>query len=391
MDAEVMLRQARAIGDDIRRLAEPVDEQVSAVLAQRWQRLVTRIRVVGCGDSLHAGLAAGWAFAAVPGVDYAAVPAFEYSAYPPAPWPPSTGRELVVAVSASGGTPSAIDAVRTATARGAETIAVVGRAGSPLAAAAGHCIVVPLPDAEPSPGIRTFNASLVALLLLARCLTAARGRGRGLARIWEGSPAIRDDAVVARRAELSGVADVVDATNDALAGRTAAVQEALADADALVVLGSGPSYGTARHAAAKLVEGAGILAHAQDIEEWRHVERFAIPADLPLIVVAPAGHSAERAARTATSAGALGRRVVVVAPEDPADATRLALPVVGTVGEALSPLAYQLFAPHLAACWADRLGRVPFRRGQPGFHPGPGAADTRSPGTGAADTRTPGA
>lgn len=357
--AEVMLRQVLALGDDIRQFTVPIDDELAGAVGIRERRKVTSIRVIGCGDSFHAGLAAGQAFREVQGLDYAALPAHEYAAYrAPAGPPPETGTELVVAVSASGGTPAAIEAVQAAAGRSATTLAITGRDQTALAEAAGRCAVAAITRPEPSPGIRTYSASLLALLLLARQFAADRGGAH-------------DDGAAGRRRELTMAADAVDATNEALGQRAAGVQEHIADAPAVVVAGSGPSFGTARHAAAKLAEGAGVLALAEELEEWRHVERFAGPASMPLLVVAPPGRSAGRAVQIAQFAAGLGRRVVMVAPEEAAAAASArVLPLSGMVAEDLSPLTCQLFAPHLAFHWACRLGREPFRRGEVGFHPG---------------------
>jgi glucosamine--fructose-6-phosphate aminotransferase (isomerizing) len=131
----------------------------------------------------------------------------------------------------------------------------------------------------------------------------------------------------------------------------------------MMMLGSGPSYGTALFAAAKIVEGAGVLAAGQDIEEWWHVERFAHPLDMPLFIIAPLGRSHRRAVEQAEAAGGLGRRIVAVACHDDISMhrhARMVLPVHGDVREEFSPLLYHLHASHVAAHIAGRLGRLPF-------------------------------
>ena len=64
-----------------------------------------------------------------------------------------------------------------------------------------------------------------------------------------------------------------------------------ADSPVLVMTGSGPSYGTALFAAAKMTETAGVFAAGQDLEEWCHVERLAYPDAMPVFVIAPPGRS----------------------------------------------------------------------------------------------------
>ena len=170
-----------------------------------------------------------------------------------------------------------------------------------MARTADRAIVVELPQKERSPGIRTYQASLLGLLLVAIQLGEMQAR--------QSQP--EADAL---RQELVALADVVDATNAAVKEPCQEVAEAVATAPTLVMLGSGPSYGTALFSAAKMVEAAGIFAMGQDLEEWWHVERFAYPVDMPVFVLAPPGRSHWRAGEVAATARGLGRRVIAVAP-----------------------------------------------------------------------------
>ena len=70
--------------------------------------------------------------------------------------------------------------------------------------------------------------------------------------------------------------------------------EVIADAPVMIMVGSGPSYGTALFSAAKIIEASGVFAVGQDLEEWSHVERYAYPDDMPIFVIAPPGRSHRR-------------------------------------------------------------------------------------------------
>ena len=142
----------------------------------------------------------------------------------------------------------------------------------------------------------------------------------------------------------------------------------IADTPTLVMVVSGPSYGTALFSAAKVVEAAGIFALGQDLEEWWHVERVAYPVDMPVFVIAPPGRSHWRAGDLAATARALGRRVIAVTHKDDTEVTRHAhavLPVQGEVREEFSPLLYHLFAGYVASYVAERLGRLLFQGDRP--------------------------
>ena len=192
------------------------------------------------------------------------------------------------------------------------------------------------------------------------CLDAA-----GVHAVWRRD---HDDEAHVLRQELTVLADVVDVTTNAIKERCREVADTIADASAMVMVGSGPSYGTALFGAAKVVEAAGIFAVGQDLEEWWHVERFAYPVDMPVFVIAPPGRSHWRAGDLAATARALGRRVIAVTHKDDTEVTRHAhsvLPVHGEVREEFSPLLYHLFADYVASYVAERLGRALFQSDRP--------------------------
>ena len=173
-----------------------------------------------------------------------------------------------------------VQAIERAKEHGALTIALTGTQKSAVTQAADRSIVVELPQKERSPGIRTYQASLLGMLLVAIQLGEMQSK-------------YSQAEANALRQELAALADVVGATNAAIKGRCREVADMIAATPVLVMLGSGPSYGTALFSAAKLVEAAGIFALGQDLEEWWHVERFAYPVDMIRKLQAGLGISAE--------------------------------------------------------------------------------------------------
>jgi glutamine---fructose-6-phosphate transaminase (isomerizing) len=136
----------------------------------------------------------------------------------------------------------------------------------------------------------------------------------------------------------------------------------------LVMVGSGPSYGTALFSAAKMTEAAGVFAAGQDLEEWCHVESLAYPDDMPVFVIAPPGRSYWRAAELAALACRQGRQVVAVTDAADTGVSACAsahLPVQGQVREEFSPLLYHVFADYLASYLAVHLRRLPFQADRP--------------------------
>jgi glutamine---fructose-6-phosphate transaminase (isomerizing) len=365
---DVMIRQVEQLPADLRQRTALFDERVRTLLPPSLSSRVDRVFLTGDGDSHHAACAAEMAFETLAGIPCEPVSAHRFVHYGPLPTyhAASGGQALLIAASASGTTQAVVEAIEHAQRHGATTVALTGTPHSPAAQAADHALIVDLPNPERSPGIRTYQASLLGLLLSALRLAEARSRNHPAGPL---------------RRELAALADAVEATAQAIKNPCQRLARELADAPVVTVAGSGPGYGTAQFAAAKIIEAAGVFAAGQDLEEWSHVERFAYPTDMPLFVLAPPGRSHHRAADLAAQAHTLGRRVIAVTPADDTAVTRHAttvLPVYGTVREEFSPLLYHLFADYTACYLAQHLARTPFQTGT-----GPGPRQTGGPGTAA--------
>jgi glucosamine--fructose-6-phosphate aminotransferase (isomerizing) len=365
MKPQVVLDQVRALGRDLRERVTPFDEQACTVAARGGPTSPRTVYVVGDGDSHHAACAAELAFESLGGVACEPMSALRFLEYGAPAMRYAAGPALVVLTSASGETERVLQCAERAREHGARTVALSGTPGSALVSATDDALILDLPGKVPSPGVRTYQASLLGLLLL------AVRTGQALGAHAEGAA----DALVG---EVAALADHVDATNALLDGCAEDVAGGIARAPVMAFVGSGPHQGTAMFGAAKMVETAGVAALAQDVEEWTHVERFALPADMPVIVVAPPSRSRWRVTGMAEQASALGRRVVAVTDEEfgssggagSAGDTPLAsyastvLPVRGRTREEFSVLLYHLFAAHLAGHVASFLGRTPFQAGR---------------------------
>ncbi len=353
---EVMVGQVEGLAGDLRALTGPFGQQIRTLLTPLEWRSVKKVYLTGDGDSYHASCAAEMAFEAIADVSCEPISAQRFVDYG-AVWLRQVAprQTLVIATSASGGTQRVVQAIESAKEHGALTVALTGIPKSAVTQVADRSIVVELPQKERSPGIRTYQASLLGMLLVAIQLGEMQSKCN------------QEEANLVRQ-ELAALADVVDATTDTIKGRCREVADMIADSPAMVMLGSGPSYGTALYSAAKMVEAAGIFAMGQDLEEWWHVERFAYPVDMPVFVIAPPGRSHWRASDLAATARGLGRRVIAVTHTDDTEVSRHAhvvLPVQGKVREEFSPLVYHLFASYVAAAVAERLERSLFQSDRP--------------------------
>jgi glucosamine--fructose-6-phosphate aminotransferase (isomerizing) len=353
---EVMVSQVEGLAGDLRQLTRPFAQQIRTVLTPSEWRAVKKVYLTGDGDSYHASCAAEMAFEAIADVACEPLSAQRFVDYGAA-WmrPAAPQQTLVVATSASGSTRRVVQAIARAKEHGALTIALTGTPNSAVTQVADRTIVVEVPQKQRSPGIRTYQASLLGLLLVAIQLGEMQNKYD------------QEDAHSLRE-ELAALADVVEATTKAIKGRCREVADLIAETPTMVMVGSGPSYGTALFSAAKVVEAAGIFALGQDLEEWWHVERFAYPVEMPVFVIAPPGRSHWRAGDVAATARALGRRVIAVTHKDDTEVTRHAsavLPVQGEVREEFSPVLYHLFASYVASYVAARLGRSLFQSDRP--------------------------
>ncbi|SDG59569.1 glucosamine--fructose-6-phosphate aminotransferase (isomerizing) [Lentzea fradiae] len=333
-----LVRQAERLAADVADLVPALSAQLTTPFPG-----VRQVLLVGNGDSHHAGAAAEHAFTTFAGVRCRAVPAQRFADYPGTHR--LDARTLVVGTSASGGSPRVAEALDRAAALGASTLAITGKPGSAVDERARHRLHAVPENLERGPGIRTHQASLLALLLLA----IHTGRSRGVLGAAE-ARGLED--------ELTATAERIDRTLALVAPGCRAIAPVVASAPVRYLLGAGPGFGTAGYAAAKLVEAAGVPSSAQDFEEWWHVERFCRPTDLPVFLIATPGKAADRAAALAARATAAGRRIALVGATAPD--VWAALPVADGVREELSPLVHSVFAPLLAAGVADHLGRQPF-------------------------------
>jgi glucosamine--fructose-6-phosphate aminotransferase (isomerizing) len=172
------------------------------------------------------------------------------------------------------------------------------------------------------------------------------------------------------RLELASLSDAADATAKACAQPARDAAAALKDSPIQVWLGSGPSYGTALFSSAKVVEAAAVFAVGQDLEEWNHVEKYALPHDVPTFIIAPPGRSYWRAIELARQAKQLGRRLVAITQAGDTEIAPLAdfvFPVVGEVREEFSPLLYHIASNLFASFVAENLGRKLFQADNPVF------------------------
>lgn len=311
------------------------------------------IYLVGCGDSHMAALGGELAFHTLAGLPTRAMMALQFSRYT-VPFLAEPQATAVIGISVSGEVARTIESVRLAAKVGAITIGITGAPQSRLALSAGHVLktsLPPPPTPVPTPGVRSYIASLLMLYVAAIRIGEARGF-------------LSATAVRAAHEELKAVPDAIEATVRANEGAVQALVADWKDAQEFVFVGGGPNYGTALFSAAKLLEASGDSAVGQDTEEWTHLQYFARAVPTPTFFIDAGGRSTSRAREAAVAAKTIGRRVAAVVPAGEkviSAQAEVVLPVHGTLREEFSPLLYGLAGMLFADYRTQLLGENYFR------------------------------
>ena len=312
-------------------------------VADRLAGRITRLVLVGCGDSLAVMIAARQVLETALGVPCEPMQSLEFAYYHAGLVDATTA---VIALSSSGETTRTVEALLVAQHRGAYTVSLTNTDGSTLQAEADRALKI-----EATRVGWPTQSSTAALALLFELAVRIAERSTSAA-----APALR--------AALDGLPDAMAA----VLTRVDPVIAAIADDEVrlgvrtVLFAGAGPNLASAIVGAAKVKECTTL--HALDIqtEEYHHYNSQ--KAGEPLFLLAPTGPSVPRAVDTGTDALRWGGRLYVVTTEgehafDGLAGTVLTLPAVP---EALSPLLYllpaQLVGYHLGlSCYAAAVAR----------------------------------
>lgn len=348
-----MIAQVQSLPALIRDEIEPLDHRVRRLLDHNEILSTKRIVTTGCGDSYMAGLATELAFEELAGIPVEPMTAMQCARYGIINQPKSFPRNpLTIAISVSGTVARTQEAMAMARAEGALTVAITASPDAPLAQTAEKMLHCGVPDADFSPGVRSYRVSQMALSLIAI----------RFAEIYE---RLTQDEANALRNELKQTADTIEATIEAINDRCRELAEAVAEHKNFVFTGDGPNYPTALFGAAKVIEAAGRHAIGQETEEWAHLQYFInVDTDTPTFVISPGGRGHARVGELMEAVNRVGRTTIAIVPDGDSIVGPQAdwvLPVVGEVSELFSPMVYpvatELFSAHLS----DVVGEPFFR------------------------------
>jgi glucosamine--fructose-6-phosphate aminotransferase (isomerizing) len=264
--------------------------------AARLERL-ERVHLVACGTSWHAALVGKFMIEQLTGlpteVDYASE--YRYRS------PLVDDRVLVVGISQSGETADTLAAMELARDKGAMLATVCNSRGSSAWRLAESCM---LTQAGPEIGVastKAFTTQLVALVLVALGLRAARGMEDAV-----------DSELVTELQRLPLAVEKTLAIDDSLYTEAA---ELLADASDSLFLGRGILYPIALEGALKLKEISYLHAEGYPAGEMKHGPIALLQEDFPVVAVAPEGATREKLISNLMEVRARGATVIAVADD----------------------------------------------------------------------------
>jgi glucosamine--fructose-6-phosphate aminotransferase (isomerizing) len=260
-------------------MRKEIAEQPAAVaetvfeLLGRTPRIDRPVRIVACGSSYHAGLAARDAFSVPVEVEIASEYRYREVA--------GSARELVIGISQSGETADTLAAMRAARERGCRVLAVTNVADSQAARDADEVVLTRAGTEVGVAATKTFTTQVAALLALAGQDAAA-------------------------------LPDLLERTLAAAEPWAAEVAGAFAHAPLAMFLGRGAGAAIAAEGALKLKEVAYVPADAYPAGEMKHGPIALLSPETPVACVATAGPAREKLHSNMAEVRARGVRVHAV-------------------------------------------------------------------------------
>ncbi|REK77955.1 SIS domain-containing protein [Paenibacillus paeoniae] len=257
-----MRRQVFSLPGLIKQQYEDLEPKTRKLLSTPEIFSVQRIILTGCGDSYSAGLATKHIFELLTGIPTEVVTSIELARLcDKGQLGFSPNNPLVIAVSHSGGVARVGESVERANKYGAFTVGVTANRESYLGRSSQRILEVDIPSFEPSPGVRSYLVSVLALLLLAIRFGEVRGK-------------YTMDEAMSYRADLlsqaNGLEDMLPSIDEAI--QTLSLQ--WSEMEAFDFTGAGFDYAAAWYGHAKIMEAAGKYAMHINTEEWLHLNFF---------------------------------------------------------------------------------------------------------------------
>jgi len=228
---------------------------------------LTRVVLIGCGTSLHAGLVGEYAFEDLADIHAEVEQAAEFRYRNPI----IGNLDLVVAISQSGETADTLAAVREANQKGAFVMSLCNVVGSTIARETGRGVYLHAGPEISVASTKAFTCQVAVLLMMALKL----GRGRRFS---------REDGIQLARG-ISAIPELV-ARVIGQSDKIAAIAATYADNEHAFFIGRGPMYPVALEGALKLKEISYIHAEGYHAAELKHGPIALLEKGTPVIALA---------------------------------------------------------------------------------------------------------
>lgn len=296
---------------------------------------LSRVVIVGCGTSLHAGLVGEYAFEDLADINAEVQQAAEFRYRNPI----VGSRDLVVAISQSGETADTLAAVREAKQKGAFVMSLCNVVGSTIARETGRGVYLHAGPEISVASTKAFTCQVAVLLMMA--LKIGRGRrysrdeGIRLAREIEMIPSLVQK-VVAQDAQIAKIA------------------ESYAQNEHAFFIGRGPMYPVALEGALKLKEISYIHAEGYHAAELKHGPIALLVDGTPVVALACDIPGKDKMLGNIEECRARGARILGIVTEGDHEAAECmddfisiphCHPLVATIP---AVVALQLFSYHVA-------------------------------------------
>jgi glucosamine--fructose-6-phosphate aminotransferase (isomerizing) len=350
-----MIAQIKSLPDLVRQVVPAYRENIASTLSREFCQSFDHLYLMGCGDSHHVSVATQLVFRVLAGIETEALTAMHFARYT-ADTLHNPESCLVTGASVSGEVSRTLEGMLLARKAGAQVLALTATPTSRIARAADVVVDTtqpPFQDPEGMviPGVRSYVANQVGLLLLAIYFGEQRGR-------------ISHQEAEGYRQQIYNLADAIESTIEMNEKRVEDLANQWVDENEFIFCGSGPGYAAALFSAAKILEGSGDAAIGQDLEEWAHLQYFAKKVSTPTFIISGGERDGSRALEVVTAALAIGRRVAIITPAEKTGLfpeTAVKLPFVDGVPEMFQALVTMLPGSLFAAYRAELLTEPYFR------------------------------
>ena len=296
---------------------------------------LTRVVMVGCGTSLHAGLVGEYAFEELADVNAEVEQAAEFRYRNPI----LGCKDFVVAISQSGETADTLAAVREAHQKGAFVMSLCNVVGSTIARETGRGVYLHAGPEISVASTKAFTSQVAVLLMMALKL----GRGRRLS---------REDGLEFAKA----IASIPELVSRVIAKShiIAEIASRYVDNEHAYFIGRGPMYPVALEGALKLKEISYIHAEGYHAAELKHGPIALLTEGTPIVAVACDVPGKDKTLGNIEECRARGARILGIITEGDDDAAECmddyisVPPTHHLVATVPAVVALQLFAYHVA-------------------------------------------